>query len=155
MRFTASPAAARALSPASNRSTSTAKIHCSPSPQAAVCQRMAFRLVESSHATVKMTTSPNKPVNRPKLFSLFGRVQCKTVREDLFETVVLPARVAAKNYPGGGQHEFAQYLQTSPAWRTGCVVEIGDGAGQYPNLRSMFGNGAKQGGALGADRQTV
>src|SRR3984885_6006620 len=124
MRFTASPAAARARSPASKRSTSTAKIHCSPSPQTAVCQRMAFRLVESSHATDRIATNPSKPVNRPKRFSLPAGLQFETVRKDLFEAIVLPIRMAAKYDPGCGQHELAQYLQTSSAGRTSCLVQI-------------------------------
>src|ERR1700733_3845264 len=129
MRFTASPAAARARSPASKRSTSTAKTHCSPSPQAAVCQRMAFRLVESSHASNKIATSPSKPVSRPKLFSLLRAMQFEAVGENLFEAIVFPARVAAKNDPGGRQHELAQDLQTSSTRRACRLVEVGDGAG--------------------------
>src|SRR5271170_5982500 len=98
MRFTASPAIASALSPASKRSTSTAKIHCSPSPQAAVRQRMAFRLVESSQASNKIAASPNKPVNRPKL--LPHALQFETVGKNLFEAIVFPVRLPAKNDPG-------------------------------------------------------
>src|ERR1022692_2040521 len=104
MRLTASPAAAKARSPASKRSTSTAKIHCSPRPQAAVCQRMAFRLVESSHASDKIATSPSNPVNRPKLFSLLLPAQVKTVGKNLIETIVFPAGLAEKDDPGGGLH---------------------------------------------------
>src|ERR1700761_9786625 len=103
MRFTASPAAASALSPASKRSTSTAKIHCNPSPQAAVCQRIDFRLVESSHATSKMVIIPRNPVNRPKQFS--SPHQFEAVGKYLFEAVVFPARQAAEDHPRGREHE--------------------------------------------------
>src|SRR5580704_6735923 len=155
MRLTASPAAASARSPASKRNTSTAKIHCSPSPQAAVCHRMAFRLVEISHATNRIATSPSKPVNRPKLFSLLRAMQRETVGEKLFEAIIFPTRVAAKNDPGGRQHELAQYLQTSPTRRAGRLVQIGDGAGKHARLRAVLGNGANHGRALRANGEPV
>src|ERR1700733_13146810 len=136
MRFTASPAAARARSPASKRSTSTAKIHCRASPHPAVFQRIALRLLESSHATVKITASPSNPVNRPKLFSLPHEFE--PVRKDLFEAVVFPTRLAAKNDPGGGEHKLAQHLQTSTAGRTCRLVQIGDSAGKHAHLRPVL-----------------
>src|ERR1700722_16008778 len=104
MRFTASPAAASARSPASKRSTSTAKIHCNPSPQAAVCQRMDLRLVDNSHATGKMVIIPRNPVNSPKRFSLPH--QFEAVGTDPFEAIVFPARLAAEDHSRGGQHEL-------------------------------------------------
>src|SRR5271163_321746 len=146
MRLTASPAAARARSPASKRSTSTAKIHCSPSPQAAVCQRMAFRLVESSQASDRIATNPSKPVNRPKRLSLSAGLQFETVGEDLFEAIILPIRLAAKNDPGCWQHELAQHLQASSTRRTSRLVQVGDGAGEHAHLRSVFGDGANHRG---------
>src|ERR1700753_2155453 len=106
MRFTASPAAAKARSPASKRSTSTAKIHCSPRPQAAVRQRMAFRLVESSHATAKIATSPSNPVNRPKLGSLPHELE--TMGKNFFEAIVFPSRFTAKDDPRGRQQQITQ-----------------------------------------------
>src|SRR5580704_4752386 len=97
MRFTASPAAARARSPASKRSTSKAKIHCSPRPQAAVRQRIAFRLVESSHATAKIATRPSNPVNRPKLGSL--PYEFEAMGKNFLEAIVFPPRLTAKDDP--------------------------------------------------------
>src|SRR5580704_3392664 len=153
MRFTASPAAARALSPASKRSTSTAKIHCRPRPQTAVCQRMAFRLVESSHASSMIATSPSNPVNRAKLFSLLRELE--TVGKDLFEAIVFPAREPTKNDPGGGQHKLAQDLKTSTTWRTSRLVQIGNGTRQHAHLRSVLGDGANHSGTFRANSEAV
>src|ERR1700736_795679 len=121
MRFTASPAAASARSPASKRRTSKANTHCSARPQAAVRQRMAFRLVKSSHATVKIAPSPSKPVNRPKLDSLPHEFEA--IGENLFEAIIFPPRLTAKDDPRGRQHELAQHLQTSPTRRTRRLVQ--------------------------------
>ena len=91
--------AAKARSPASKRSTSTAKIHWQTESPGCRRQRIAFRLVETSDASDKIATSPNNPVNRPKLFSLPHEFE--TVGENFFEAIVFPPRLAAKNDPGG------------------------------------------------------
>src|ERR1700733_6449194 len=153
MRFTASPAAARARSPASKRSTSKANTHCSVRPQAAVRQRMAFRLAESSHASTKIATSPSNPVNRPKLGSLPHEFEA--MGEKFFEAIVFPPRLAAKNDPRGRQHELAQHLQTSPTRRTRRLVQVGDRARKHPHLRPVLSHRTNHSGSLRADSQTV
>src|ERR1700722_11460698 len=153
MRFTASPAAANARSPASKRRTSTAKIHCSPRPQSAVRHRMALRLVESTHASPKIATSPSNPVNRPKRCSLLHEFEA--VRENLFEAIVFPPRLAAKNYPGGRHHELAQHLQTSPTGRTCRLVQVGNRTGQHAHLWSVLGDRANHRGSFRANGQTI
>src|ERR1700692_1682095 len=153
MRFTASPAAARARSPASKRSTSRANTHCSPRPQAAVRQRMAFRLVESSHATTKIATSPSNPVNRPKLGSLPHEFEA--MGENLFEAIVFPPRLTAKDDPRGRQHELAQHLQTSPTGRTRSLVQVGDRAGKHPHLRPVLRHRANHSRSLRTNGEAV
>src|ERR1700761_7127171 len=153
MRFTASPAAARARSPASKRSTKTAKIHCRPSPQAAVRQRIAFRSVDSNQANVRITARPSNPVNRPKALSLLQEFE--PVRKKLLEGVVIPAGFPAQNHGRFRLGEFAQHLQARSARGTRRIVQVRDRAGNHSHLGTEFRHRANDSRALRADGQPI
>jgi uncharacterized protein (TIGR03435 family) len=56
---------------------------------------------------------------------------------------------------GVGGDEFGEYLTACAAGWTGGAIEVGDGHGSDADVRTELGDGADEGGSLGADGEAV